>query len=175
MARRKKENGVSIASAFKARKGKLSGGLIALSSAVILTVYAIGRESSTAASDPLMVEVPTAVASIAQSPPPPFATSTNGGPSTATSATTYKDGTYTGSGNSRHGGMQVTVVISGGTITSANVVSCHTRYSCSDVDGLVREAISMQGVPAKHVSGATDSSDAYKRALAAALDQALAS
>jgi uncharacterized protein with FMN-binding domain len=65
-------------------------------------------------------------------------------------------------------------VIKNGRITSANVVSCHTRYSCSDVDLLVSEAVSMQSVPVHHVSGATDSSKAYNQALANALDQATA-
>ena len=86
----------------------------------------------------------------------------------------YRDGTYTGTGNSRHGGMQVTVVIKGGKITSANVTSCGTRYPCSDVDPLIGAAISRQSVPVNHVSGSTDSSQAYRQALTSALKQAKA-
>jgi uncharacterized protein with FMN-binding domain len=65
-------------------------------------------------------------------------------------------------------------VINGGKITSANVVSCSTRYSCSDVDPLVSEAVSTQGVLVHYISGATDSSDAYNEALLNALAQAKA-
>jgi uncharacterized protein with FMN-binding domain len=70
--------------------------------------------------------------------------------------------------------MDVTVVIQNGRITSANVVSCSTRYSCSDVDPLVSETVSSQGVPIDYVSGATDSSDAYAQAVDNALAQARA-
>jgi uncharacterized protein with FMN-binding domain len=171
--RKQSKEGASIASAFKARKGKLSGGIIAISSAAIIAVYAIGREYSSAASNVLTSAAPAAVASVAPAAAPTQAAADSGQP-TASAAATYKDGSYTGSGNSRHGGMDVTVVISGGRIISANVVSCYTRYSCGDVDPLVSEAVSMQAVPRDHVSGATDSSKAYKDALAAALEQARA-
>jgi uncharacterized protein with FMN-binding domain len=70
--------------------------------------------------------------------------------------------------------MQVTVVVSGGKITSAAITSCQTRYPCSDVDSLVKAVVSQQTVPANHVSGATDSSTAYKQAVNAALAQARA-
>ena len=49
--------------------------------------------------------------------------------------------------------MQVKVVIKDGKITSANVTSCGTRYPCSDVNPLIKAAISKQSVPTSHVSG----------------------
>lgn len=116
------------------------------------------------------MDAPTAAASVAAS------TQAAGGvrivPTAAPSP--YKDGSYTGSGNSRHGGMEVKVVIKEGKITSANVTSCGTRYPCSDVDQLISAAVSKQSVPANHVSGASDSSQAYKQALTSALKQAKA-
>jgi uncharacterized protein with FMN-binding domain len=179
---------VPAASAFRARKGKLSGGIIAISSAAIVAVYALGRTNSSAVSNQPMVHAPTAAASVtpsaaptvvagagptaAPSAAPTAASSSSPSQPTSTPTATYVDGSYTGSGNSRHGGMDVTVVISGGKITSANVVSCSTRYSCSDVDPLVSEAVSTQGVLVHYMSGATDSSDAYNEALLNALAQA---
>jgi uncharacterized protein with FMN-binding domain len=68
--------------------------------------------------------------------------------------------------------MQVTVQVSGGKIVSAAVTSCHTRYPCSDVDSLVSAAVQNQAIPTTNVSGATDSSRAYKQAVSNALAQA---
>jgi uncharacterized protein with FMN-binding domain len=52
------------------------------------------------------------------------------------------------------------------------VTSCGTRYPCSDVNPLVRAAVSKQSVPVNYVSGSTESSKAYKQALTNALTQA---
>ena len=49
-------------------------------------------------------------------------------------------------------------VISGGKIVSAQVTSATIKYSSSDVDPLVAEAVRRNTVPAGNVSGATDSS-----------------
>jgi hypothetical protein len=72
-------------------------------------------------------------------------------------------------------GMEVTVVIKDQKIVSAAVSQCGTRYSCDKVDTLTRLTVSRQAVPVDHVSGATDSSNAYKQAVAAALAKARAS
>jgi uncharacterized protein with FMN-binding domain len=174
------------AAASRSRKGKLSGGIIAISTAAIISVYTLGRSNTSAVSGQFLADAPTPVATVAAAiptaPAAPGAQASGGAQAatatqtqpTATPATGYKDGTFVGSGNSRHGGMQVTVVISGGKITSANVTSCSTRYPCSDVDRLISLAVSGQGVPANHVSGASDSSQAYKQALTNALKQAKA-
>jgi uncharacterized protein with FMN-binding domain len=164
------------------RKGKLSGTIIAISSAAIVSVYALGRHNTSAVSDQFLVDAPAAAASVAPSAQaagagragPTIAPSSNRTQPTSTPAATYKDGSYTGSGNSRHGGMQVKVVIKDGKITSANVTSCSTRYPCSDVNPLISLAVSKQSVPVNHVSGATDSSQAYRQALTSALKQARA-
>jgi uncharacterized protein with FMN-binding domain len=179
---KKNRAGAPAASASRARKGKLSGSIIAISSAAIVAVYALGRANSSAVSNQPMVHAPTAAASVTPSAAPTVvagagptaAASSSPSQPTSTPTATYKDGSYTGSGNSRHGGMDVTAVINGGRIISANVVSCSTRYSCSDVDPLVSEAVSTQGVLVHYISGATDSSDAYNEALLNALAQAKA-
>jgi uncharacterized protein with FMN-binding domain len=179
---KQKKAGVPIASASRGRKGKLSGSIIAISSAAIVAVYTLGRSNTSAVSDQPLVDAPTAVASVVPSAQtagaagaaPTVTPSTSRSQPTPSPTTTYKDGTYTGSGNSRHGGMQVTVVIKDGKITSANVTSCSTRYPCSDIDRLISAAVSKQSVPTNHVSGATDSSQAYRQALTNALKQAKA-
>jgi uncharacterized protein with FMN-binding domain len=150
----------------RGRKGKLSSGIIAMSTAAIVAVYAAGRSNTSAVSGQISSDPSGAGASTAASQ------ASGTGASGALSNPTYKDGTYTGSGNSRHGGMQVAVVIKDGKIVSANVTSCSTRYPCSDVNALIRSAVAKQGVPASHVSGATDSSQAYRQALTNALNQA---
>ena len=171
---KKNKAGVPGVAAFRARKSKLSGGIIAVSSAAIVAVYALGRANSSAVSNQPMVHAPAAATSVTPSAAPTAAASSSPSQPTSTPTATYKDGSYPGSGDSRHGGMDVTVVIKDGKITSANVVSCSTRYSCSDVDPLVSEAVSTQGVLVHYISGATDSSDAYNQALLNALAQAKA-
>lgn len=181
----------TIPTVKKPRKGKLTGTLLAAGAAAIVSVYSIGyinTEADTSvpfqAAAPAATTAPAATATpgTAQTPATtrqrsaaaPAATATpvpsvsNGTAQTAG----YKDGTYVGSGTSRHGGMQVTVVIAGGKITSAAVTTCQTRYPCSDVASLVTSVVSKQAVPVNHVSGATDSSNAYKQAVSSALAQA---
>lgn len=63
-------------------------------------------------------------------------------------------------------------MISGGKITSASVTGCGTRYPCSKVNLLVNEVLSTQAIPTHYVSGATDSSMAYRGAVQQALSQA---
>jgi uncharacterized protein with FMN-binding domain len=107
-------------------------------------------------------------------------TATSGAPPTRPAATatpaaktgTYRDGTYVGSGTSRHGGVQVTVVVQGGQIVSANITSCQTRYPCSYITSLTGQVVSRQGPPVNLISGATDSSTAYKQAVIQALSKA---
>lgn len=181
----------TIPTVKKPRKGKITGTLLAAGAAAIVSVYSIGYINTEAdTSEPFQAVAPVATATIA---PPATATpstaqvpgTTRQRPGAAATATPmpstnsgtaqtvgYKDGTYVGSGTSRHGGMQVTVVISGGKITSAAVTTCQTRYPCSDVASLVTAVVSQQAVPANHVSGATDSSNAYKQAVSSALSQA---
>jgi uncharacterized protein with FMN-binding domain len=166
----------------RGKKGRVADSLIALSSMAVVSVYAVGYVHTRNATPPPLVAATGPVATAAVSPAAPSGPSITGArvPAVATrtptpvpSATkTYNDGTYVGLGNSRHGGIEATVVVEGGRIVSASVSRCMTRYSCSDVNSLVREALSRQGVPVNHVSGATDSSNAYKQAIANALAKA---
>ncbi len=101
---------------------------------------------------------PTRVAST----PTPAAKATSG----------YTDGTFTGTGTSRHGNIEVSVVIQGGKITSAQITSCQTRYPCSKVAALPGQVVTRQSASVSYVSGSTDSSKAFAGAVAAALAKA---
>lgn len=116
-----------------------------------------------------------AAASTATSTATTAATSTATATKTATAAsaaTGYRDGTYTGTGTSRHGSIGVTVVVSGGKIVSAEITQCGTRYPCSKIATLPGQVVARQSASVDFVSGSTDSSTAYKSAVAAALAQA---
>jgi uncharacterized protein with FMN-binding domain len=97
-------------------------------------------------------------------------------PATATAATTaaYKDGTYTGTGTSRHGSITASVVVQGGKIVSANITQCGTRYPCSDIATLPGQVVTRQSATVDFVSGATDSSQAFQGAIKNALGRAKA-
>jgi uncharacterized protein with FMN-binding domain len=84
----------------------------------------------------------------------------------------FRDGTYVGQGFSRHGGIEATVVVTAGKIVSADITACSTRYPCSDAYPLIPEVVSRQAAPIHHVSGATDSSNAYRDAVIKALSLA---
>jgi uncharacterized protein with FMN-binding domain len=146
---------------------RLSSGLLGLSSAAILAVYAMGYLQTRQLSGPIVISLasepeaqkPVAQGAAAQAP-------------AGQAQAGYKDGTYVGLGTSRHGNIEATVVIQGGRIVSAKVTRCMTRYPCSDVAPLVNETVAIQTTPVHHVSGASDSSRAYKMAIKNALEQA---
>jgi uncharacterized protein with FMN-binding domain len=124
---------------------------------------------------PLFSPTVTAVPSTATT-----ATATSAAQSPATATTTgsgataalYKDGTYTGTGTSRHGSIAASVVVQGGKIISAAITQCGTRYPCSDIAALPGEVVSRQSAVVDLVSGATDSSQAYRGAIQNALAKA---
>ena len=94
-------------------------------------------------------------------------------PTQVVSSGAYRDGTYSGSGTSRHGNIDVTVVVNGGRIVSAEISRCSTRYPCSDIEELPGDVVANQKVTARYISGATDSSRAYTQAVTAALAKAV--
>jgi uncharacterized protein with FMN-binding domain len=73
----------------------------------------------------------------------------------------YKDGTFSGWGNSRHGQIQVTVEVKDGHITNAWISACLTRWSCSWVSHLPAQVIARQSAEVDYVSGATQSGNAF--------------
>ena len=171
--------------AFRSRRGegKVSPRLVALSSSVILAVYAAGwahvRQLQGAAFDEtdrssLSADVSrTTLPRTSLATDLPSATSPSAAPSPqATPEATYRDGTYSGSGEYVHGGVTVRLVISGGHIVSAQITDCNTRYPCSEIESLPGQTLERQSARLRYVTGATDSSRAYVRAVAAALEKA---
>jgi uncharacterized protein with FMN-binding domain len=90
----------------------------------------------------------------------------------APAAVTYKDGVYTGWGNSRHGRIQASVEIRGGRIVDASITQCRTRYPCSWVEHLPPQVVQRQSEDVDYVSGATQSANAFYYAVLEALSQA---
>ncbi len=167
----------------KSTSPRLAAGLVSLSSAAIVSVYAVGYANTRDAGNGLLqaalaagLDPSPAAAPPARQQPTPAPNRSSGLQAQAQPQTAagYRDGTYTGVGNSRHGGIQATVVVNGGKITSAAVTGCGTRYPCSKVTPLVNQVLATQAAPVHYVSGATDSSQAYYQAVASALAQARA-
>lgn len=148
----------------KPAKGKkVTPRLIALSAAAILSVYAVGYADTRSAA---------AQAAIPASVVASDATAIVGSATSGATTSTYKDGTYTDAGTSRHGGIQVQVAIQGGKIVSAQITGSSTRYPTSAIASLPGAVVAQQSPNVDYVSGATDSSMAYLGAVANALAQA---
>jgi uncharacterized protein with FMN-binding domain len=92
---------------------------------------------------------------------------------TSDSAPKWRDGTYTGLGDSPHGDIEARVVIKDGRIVEARIVTCDTRYPCDVIDPLIHQPVERQSPDVDYMSHATESSDAYYYALVAALNDAL--
>lgn len=171
--------------AWKSRTGRITYSLAGLSSAAILSVYSIGylrTQAGEAEGAPLSAPTAAATATLAPTLAPlrgqrstaPAPTSTPAPTKQAgATAAAYRDGSYSGTGTSRHGNIQVVVVVKDGKIASASITSCMTRYPCSKVSSLPGKVLAAQKAVVDHVSGATDSSNAYNMAVANALKQAV--
>jgi uncharacterized protein with FMN-binding domain len=179
----------------KTNHRKIGGSLLALSAAAVVSVYTIGYVNTQSSTDQLLAAAnsPVATATAPNTSPRTSATlpqtqsssaaapaatprpssSSSSSSSSSNTQTAYRDGTYSGVGNSRHGGIAVSVVISGGKIVSTSITQCGTRYSCAYVQPLMQLVVDRQAVPVEHVSGATDSSSAFKGAVSQALQKAL--
>jgi len=92
---------------------------------------------------------------------------------TAAAAQKWRDGTFTGLGDSPHGDIEARVVIKDGRIIEAAIVTCDTRYPCDVIDPLIHQPVERQSPDVDYMSHATESSDAYYNALVAALSYAL--
>ena len=119
--------------------------------------------------------------------PTPASTSTNTStnttttPKPATTASGYKDGSYTGiAADAFYGNIQVQAVISGGKITDVKFLQ-HPDQADTSISinqqadpWLAQEAIKAQSAHVDMISGATDTSQAFIQSLSSALQKALA-
>jgi uncharacterized protein with FMN-binding domain len=80
-----------------------------------------------------------------------------------------KDGRYQGRGSSRHGDIVADVVIEKGQIVYAGIAECLTRYSCSVIKQLPQQVVERQSRDTDVVSGATESTDAFRDGISVAL------
>lgn len=163
---------------------KLKMNLVALGSAAIMAVYAIGyvvtepaaqAGNATTASTSTNSAAPDSATAIAQTlasaqAPPNTASSAN-----SASPVSYRDGTFTGTGSSRRGNITAAVTIQGGKVTGVKITQTDTYYPLSDIARLPGEVVSRQSANVDFVSGATESSRAFRGAVGAALSQARAS
>ncbi len=116
----------------------------------------------------------------AGSPPAaPASTPTPAPPPVSKPQGQYVDGTYTGSGaDAYYGTVQVQATISGGRITGVTFLQypndrSTSRYINSQaMPQLIQEAIAAQSANVSGVSGASDTSAAFKESLGSALAQA---
>ena len=85
----------------------------------------------------------------------------------------WRDGTYTGWGQSNHGDIEAKVVVQGGRIVDSGVATCATRYPCDVIYTILYQPVQRQSADVDRVSRATESADAYYYGLLEALKQAL--
>ncbi len=85
----------------------------------------------------------------------------------------YRDGTFSGWGRSPHGRILATIVIRHGRIASAEITTCRMRYPCSMIAALPAQVVARQSPEVDIVSGATQSGEAFSRAVSDALAQAV--
>ena len=93
-------------------------------------------------------------------------------PTSANQVVTFKDGTYTGQGSNRIGGVEVAVTIKKNKITSVQITRCTTRYPQSRIDHLPQQVLDRQTAKVDVVSGATLSTQDFQTAVEMALAQA---
>jgi len=117
--------------------------------------------------------------SISQNTTMPSTASSMNASTPATSAVSYKDGSYTGkSSDAFYGYVQVRATISGGKLSNITILDYpHDRDNSVEINNsalpqLKQEAIQAQTAHVDGISGATDTSQAFKESLADALTRA---
>jgi len=137
--------------------------VVALSSAAIATVYAVGWAATRpgAPSDDQLVRLlpgqqrPLRVG--LRPPVPPGR---------------YSDGTWTGAASNAYGKVEVAVRIQGGRITAARITRTNTFYPASSIAGLPVQVVARQSADVDVVSGATASWQDFVNAVQQALTTA---
>jgi uncharacterized protein with FMN-binding domain len=155
---------------------RISTGLATASGAAVMAVYMAGYLRTQSEADQFAREVahrrvasvaPRRVRSVteglhwkdtAASTAPPVESA----PTAVPPPHSWKNGTFSGWGFSRHGNIEATVVIEAGRLTRAFISQCRTRYSCGVIDTLPPQVVERQ----------SQSADAFYEAVTAALAKA---
>jgi len=164
--------------------------LLVLTFAVYIVYYRLLSSSDTGVI-PITPEAPVPTNNTQNIPPAPAPTTTLTAPSTQTMPpktmppvkmpmrALYRDGQYAGvSADAYYGNVQVKAIISGGRITDVQFLDhpqdqrTSQRINDYAMPILISEAIQVQSANVDIVSGATDTSGAFRQSLASALAQA---
>ncbi|MDQ6670914.1 MAG: FMN-binding protein [Chloroflexota bacterium] len=164
---------------------KMPRRIVALSGSAIAAIYAAGFVVTRAADASLAAGSSTAAApaintlasTTPSAAPTPVvgASASTSAVATASKASGYADGTYSGQGTSRRGGLGVSVTIQGGAITNVQITSVNTEYPVSRIASLPAAVVKQQTASVNVISGATYSSQAFTQAVQQALGVAQAS
>lgn len=145
----------------------------AVAPAVVSTVSAGAAEVSSATSTlPPHAPPQGGAPGVAPGPTPDSLRASPVTDSVAKAPAGWQDGSWTAWGTSRHGDIEVTVLVERGRITAAAISQCLTQYSCSWIAHLQGQVVARQSPEVDNVSGATHSADAFYYAVVAALKQA---
>jgi uncharacterized protein with FMN-binding domain len=164
------------------KKAVISAAALAtfISSAALGCGGQAGQSLSQVATDPVDDVEVWATASTTEDAAPGTSTTESGGSSSGGSTGgTYADGTYTGDNvGTRHGDVQVAVVIENGAITDVEFLAYPTGHESDRINAqatpvLTQEAIESQSADVQVVSGATLTSEAFMESLDSALSQAM--
>jgi uncharacterized protein with FMN-binding domain len=152
---------------------KMPRGLVALSSSAVAAIYLAGFVYTRGA-DAGLASVATSVPTTVTANPPATASGSTQPAASASASTTsaYRDGTYTGSGTSRRGNVNVSVTIQSGRIASVTISSVTTQYPVARISSLAAQVVARQSSKVDNISGATYSAQAFSLAVQAALSKA---
>src|SRR5579871_804757 len=115
---------------------KMPRQLVALSTSAIAAIYFAGFVATRSADAGI-----ASTASAYSVPTNASASASNTGSSSAPAVTAYRDGTYSGSGTSRRGGVSVAVTVAGGRITNVSISRVTTEYPSSRISALPAQVV----------------------------------
>jgi uncharacterized protein with FMN-binding domain len=139
---------------------KMPRQLVALSSSAIAAIYFAGLIATRTAD--------AGIASVAAA----ASTPTSAVVSMAAVNARLQDGTYTGTGTSRRGNVNVAVTVHSGLISNVSITSVTTEYPVARIASLPTQVVSRQSAQVDNISGATYSAQAFRAAVQAALSKA---
>ncbi len=139
---------------------KVSYKLVALSSTIITAIYGAGYYVTARDASELLVDLKSKINPLTRS-------------ISEASIGRYRDGLYRGFGKGKFGEIEVEITIENGLIVSARITGFTTSFPTSAIGELPGQVIATQGARIDVSSGATASSQAFRGAVAEALQKAV--